>query len=77
MLDPDELARVAAQFGVDDHQVKRDHLISHTLAALSAEAGEELIFFGGTALSRTILSNGRLSEDIDLIGVGNATSPAR
>jgi predicted nucleotidyltransferase component of viral defense system len=70
VLDPDELARIAARFGVDDHQVRRDHLISHTLAALSVEAGEELIFFGGTALNRTVLPHGRLSEDIDLIAIG-------
>lgn len=28
---------------------------------------DDLIFFGGTALSRTFLVDGRLSEDIDLI----------
>ena len=29
-----------------------------------------MIFFGGTALARTYLPTGRLSEDIDLIATG-------
>lgn len=37
MLDPHELQEIAARFGVDEHQVRRDHLISHLLAALSTE----------------------------------------
>lgn len=36
MLDPRELQEIAARFGVDESQVRRDHLISHLLAALSA-----------------------------------------
>lgn len=32
-----DLARVAAQFGADSGQVRRDHLISHVLGALAAE----------------------------------------
>jgi hypothetical protein len=35
MLDQNELADVAASFGVDEPQVRRDHLISHILATLS------------------------------------------
>lgn len=66
MLDPDELSRVAADFGADDDQVRRDHLISHILHALATHAADHLMFFGGTALARTYLSTGRLSEDIDL-----------
>jgi len=58
-----------ATFGVAEAQVRRDHAISHILAALSRHQPEELIFFGGTALSRTYLLDGRLSEDIDLIAV--------
>lgn len=71
MLDPDELNRVAAYFGVADEQVLRDHLISHVLAALSTELASRIIFFGGTALARSVLPDGRLSEDIDLIAVDN------
>lgn len=49
-------------------QVRRDHLISHVLAAISSNVStEDLVFFGGTALSRTHLTDARLSEDIDLI----------
>ena len=42
--------------------------ISHLRAALSDL--EDIIFFGGTALGRTQLVAGRLSEDIDLIACG-------
>ncbi|NYH88627.1 nucleotidyl transferase AbiEii/AbiGii toxin family protein [Actinopolymorpha rutila] len=51
--------------------MRRDHLISHLLAALSAELADKVIFFGGTALSRTFVPDGRLSEDIDLIATGS------
>lgn len=69
MLDPAELADTAAEFGVDDDQVRRDHLISHILHALSTTTvADRLMFFGGTALARTFLTGGRLSEDIDLSG---------
>lgn len=69
MLDPDELAAVASTYGVAESQVRRDHLISHVLLALSA-MDVPVIFFGGTALARTFLTDpaagARLSEDIDL-----------
>jgi hypothetical protein len=62
---------VADHFGASSGQIRRDHLISHLLAALTELAGDKLIFFGGTALSRTLLPDGRLSEDIDLIARGS------
>lgn len=63
-----EMERVAARFGVGMEQVRRDHLISHVLAALATDIStDDLVFFGGTALSRTHLADARLSEDIDLI----------
>lgn len=69
MLDQQELSRTASAFGVAEDQVRRDHLISHILAAL-ASLDVPVVFFGGTALARTWLSDpangGRLSEDIDL-----------
>ncbi|GGN11207.1 hypothetical protein GCM10011609_58970 [Lentzea pudingi] len=69
MLDHEELAAVADQFGVAEEQVRRDHLISHVLAVLPKIA-PEVLFVGGTALARTHLADpaagGRLSEDIDL-----------
>ena len=69
VLDPQELSRTASAFGVTEDQVRRDHLISHILAAL-ASLGLPVVFFGGTALARTWLTDpangGRLSEDIDL-----------
>lgn len=71
MTREEELTRVARRFGADRTQVERDYLISHVLASLSAFVSmEDLVFFGGTALSRTFLPDGRLSEDIDLIALG-------
>lgn len=70
MLDPGEVAEVAERFGVSDDQVHRDHLISHLLGSLSEQLSDEVVFFGGTALARTFLPDGRLSEDIDLLAVG-------
>ena len=65
-----ELAHYVEQFGVAEEQVHRDHLISILLAALAASSdAEHLMFFGGTALSRTHLVDFRLSEDIDLLTV--------
>lgn len=70
-MDPDERDSVATQFGVSAEQVERDHLISHILAFLSREFGDRVHFIGGTALARTHLPDGRLSEDIDLIAIGS------
>ncbi len=67
----DERDAVATQFGVATEQVERDHLISHLLAFLSREFGDRIEFIGGTALARTHLPDGRLSEDIDLIALGD------
>lgn len=68
-MNSDEKVAVAEQFGVAAEQVERDHLISHLLAFLSRDFGDRIHFIGGTALARTHLPNGRLSEDIDLIAV--------
>jgi predicted nucleotidyltransferase component of viral defense system len=66
-LDLDEARAIADRFGVAIEQVRRDHLISHVLAAVSRSHHDEVLFFGGTALARTLLPDGRLSEDVDLI----------
>ncbi|MPY98017.1 MAG: nucleotidyl transferase AbiEii/AbiGii toxin family protein [Actinophytocola sp.] len=76
MLDPAEEHAVAEQFGVALAQVRRDHLISHLLAAISTHLADDVLFFGGTALSRTHAPDGRLSEDIDLISLGNRRTTA-
>ncbi|HEY3293014.1 MAG TPA: nucleotidyl transferase AbiEii/AbiGii toxin family protein [Candidatus Nanopelagicaceae bacterium] len=65
MLDLDESQDVQELFGAEESQVNRDHAISHVLVALQ-QINTEFVFFGGTALSRTYLTTGRLSEDIDL-----------
>jgi hypothetical protein len=77
MLDPDQLQDVAETFGVDESQVRRDHLISHLLAGICGEAAEQIVFFGGTALARSLIPAGRLSEDIDLIATGTRTAIAQ
>lgn len=62
---------MAGAFGVSTPQVLRDHLIAHLLGAISTTtADDEVLFFGGTALALTHLPDGRLSEDIDLIALG-------
>jgi predicted nucleotidyltransferase component of viral defense system len=67
MLRREELVRWAATFGVADEQVRRDHLVSHVLAALSTFEDPGIVFYGGTALARTHLPNFRVSEDVDLL----------
>lgn len=49
-LDQDEARAVAARFGVAIEQVRRDHLLSQVLAAISNAHADRVIFFGGTAL---------------------------
>jgi Nucleotidyl transferase AbiEii toxin, Type IV TA system len=71
--DPAEVAAVADRFGVAIAQVRRDHLISLLLGLLSRDLADQVLFFGGTALARTHLPEGRLSEDIDLMVRGGAT----
>lgn len=76
MLRRDELAAWAATFGVADEQVRRDHLISHILAAMAALEGAGLVFFGGTALARAHLPIFRLSEDVDFLADPREDWPA-
>lgn len=71
-----EISSVAEQFGVATEQAERDHLISHLLAFLSRDFGDQIHFIGGTALARTHLPNGRLSEDIDLVAVDDRKAVA-
>ncbi len=65
MIDARERQKIQDLFSVNEAQVNRDHAISHVLAALQ-QIKTRFVFFGGTALSRTFLVEGRLSEDIDL-----------
>lgn len=71
-----EQQSVATQFGVAAEQVERDHMISHLLAFLSRGFGDRIHFIGGTALARTHLPDGRLSEDIDLIAIDDRRAVA-
>ncbi|MGN5240179.1 nucleotidyl transferase AbiEii/AbiGii toxin family protein [Rhodococcus sp. SJ-3] len=72
----DEQDAVAAQFGVAPEQVERDHLIAHLLTAIVDRFADRVHFIGGTALARTHLPSGRLSEDIDLVALGNRNEMA-
>lgn len=74
-LNEGELRDMAEKFGVADEQVRRDHLISHVLAAIRGVDG--VVFYGGTALTRTALPDLRLSEDIDLLTSRPRTAVAR
>lgn len=76
-VNPDERDAVADEFGVVPEQVERDHLISHLLAAIADRVGDRVHFIGGTALARTYLPDGRLSEDIDLVALDGRTEVAR
>lgn len=76
-LSASDLSVTMATFGVAEEQVLRDHVISHTLAALTRIDHERLLFFGGTALARTHLPDLRLSEDIDLIALSPRAALAR
>ncbi len=72
-----EIDQVREAFGVTTEQVLRDHAVSHVLGALSSMPGAgDLVFFGGTALSRTFLPALRLSEDVDLLARGDRTDLA-
>jgi predicted nucleotidyltransferase component of viral defense system len=75
-LSREDLERATARFRVADDQVRRDHAISHILAGISKTLRDGVIFFGGTALSRTHLVHARLSEDIDLIALGDRSETA-
>jgi predicted nucleotidyltransferase component of viral defense system len=70
-----QAAVVAERFGVAVEQVRRDHFISHALAAIGT-LRDQVVFFGGTALARSFLPHGRLSEDIDLIAIGERAEVA-
>ncbi|WP_233529767.1 nucleotidyl transferase AbiEii/AbiGii toxin family protein [Antrihabitans stalagmiti] len=52
-------------------------MISFILAAISNHWADQLTFIGGTALARTNLPDGRLSEDIDLIARTSRSTIAR
>lgn len=77
VLSEAELSEVSAKFNVAESQVQRDHVISHTLAAIAEDASDDVVFFGGTALCRTHLPDLRLSEDIDLIAMSDRADAAK
>ena len=79
MLTGQQAALWAGRFGVADAQVRRDHLLSHLLWAVAADAADAVVLIGGTALCRTHLTQApwvRLSEDLDLLVVAEHTTTA-
>lgn len=76
MLDPAEATRVAAFFGASDSQIRRDHLLSRLLAAAGGYTGGRILFFGGTALARAYVPDGRLAEDFDLVALDDRRQAA-
>jgi hypothetical protein len=70
-----QVARWAQRFGVADAHVRLDHLLSHMIRAVADLDEGDVVLFGGTALCRTYLTEPpwlRLSEDLDLLVVGDA-----
>ncbi len=71
MIGVDEVKDYATLFGTPVESVLKDHAISHVLHGLSQVISDSekasVVFYGGTALNRTLLHDFRLSEDIDLI----------
>lgn len=64
MIDDIEIRGRARELGVPGAQIRRDHLLSHLIAALPLE--DRVVFIGGTALNRTHIPDVRLSEDLDV-----------
>ena len=77
VLSETDATQVEAAFGVGREQVERDHLISHMLTSLAGSVRDDVVFIGGTALTRTHLPALRLSEDIDLIARGSRSGIGR
>ncbi|TGA90715.1 hypothetical protein [Streptomyces sp. MZ04] len=75
MLDRSDLARIGAEYGAAEQQVRRDHLISHVLWAL-ASLDLPVVFFGGTALSRTHLTTAASGDAPHDGGVRRSASEA-
>ncbi|GAA3543959.1 hypothetical protein AFL01nite_27820 [Aeromicrobium flavum] len=69
-------ASVLEQFGVSTASATRQAHLARTGRPVAA-ADDQLTFFGGTALSRTYLTDLRLSEDIDLIALGRRADIAK
>ncbi|HIW30534.1 MAG TPA: nucleotidyl transferase AbiEii/AbiGii toxin family protein [Candidatus Luteococcus avicola] len=68
--------RQMEHYGVPRESIEHDFVISHFLAAI-APLRDQFVFYGGTALSRTILDGLRLSEDIDLLSIGPRPAAAQ
>jgi predicted nucleotidyltransferase component of viral defense system len=77
VLTPAQEASWARRLGVAEEQVRVDHLLSHLILGIARATLDDVVFFGGTALCRTHLLDPpwtRLSEDLDLLVVGDHTA---
>lgn len=57
---------VADYYGLQDYQVEKDYFVSVLLKELSEGSDVQLVFKGGTSLSKCYKVINRFSEDIDL-----------
>ena len=57
---------VADHYGLRDYQVEKDYYVSVLLKELSEKSDTQLVFKGGTSLSKCYKVIDRFSEDIDL-----------
>jgi predicted nucleotidyltransferase component of viral defense system len=64
-----EVRNRARRLGVDAGLIRKDHVLNHVLAGIAADPGD-LVFRGGTALSRVYRPDFRISEDLDFITEG-------
>jgi predicted nucleotidyltransferase component of viral defense system len=64
-----EVRNRARRLGVDAGLIRKDHVLNHVLAGIAADPGD-LVFRGGTALSRAHWPDFRISEDLDFVTEG-------
>lgn len=76
MITRAELNRRARRLGVQLHHVENDYVLCHVLAGIAREL-PELVFRGGTALTRAYWADYRLSEDLDFISTERIEGFAR
>ena len=66
MIPEAEVRRTAGRLGIDPMLVNLDYVIGWTLSALSdSELRQQLLFKGGTCLSKCYIQGYRFSEDLD------------
>ncbi len=82
--DPDAVgvlaARVADEIGLPAEQVEKDFWVTEVLRGVTRSAGElgiEVVFKGGTSLSKAFRLIERFSEDVDVLVILPQREPAQ